>query len=275
MLPSIGLINGDFMMPEFKIDDIVLHYRVVGEGPPLLLIHGLGSDIRGWEFQEEELAKHFQLVLVDQRGHGCSTGPGMDAVPASVFAQDMIALLDHLGISKVHVAGQSMGGLIAQQFALEFPKRVDRLILISTGYKITEATVDEVFSWREAQVEGGDEAYFRAATDSCYPQEFIENNKELMDYLFNRENLLNPDGVMAAGLGLAMFDATDRLRKMKHPTLIIHGDLDKAFDISLAKEANDLIPNSKLEIFEGCGHSSAVQMKDKMNETIIAFLTAS
>jgi pimeloyl-ACP methyl ester carboxylesterase len=261
-------------MPELKLDDVTLHYRIEGEGPPLLLIHGLGSDIRGWEFQEKELAKHFQLILVDQRGHGHSTGPEMDAVPVSVFAKDMVTLLDHLGISKAHVAGGSMGGLISQEFALSYPERVDRLILISTGYKITEETVDEVFSWREAQVEGGDVAYFRKATDSCYPKEFIENNKELMDYLFSKENLLNPDGVMAAGIGLAMFDATDRLAGLKHPTLIVHGDLDKVFDVSLAQEAHEMIPNSRLEIFKGCGHSSGTQMKDKMNETIIDFLTS-
>ncbi|MFW9848733.1 MAG: alpha/beta fold hydrolase [Candidatus Thorarchaeota archaeon] len=261
------------MMPEFKIGDIVLHYRLRGEGPPLLLIHGLGSDMRTWEFQEDELAKHFQLILVDQRGHGHSTGPGMDAVMASVFVQDMITLLDHLGFKKVHVAGQSMGGLIAQEFALSHPERVERLILISTGYKITEETVDEVFSWREAQVEGGDEAYFRAATDSCFPQEFIDNNKELMDYLFNKENLLNPDGVMAAGLGLAMFDAADRISEIKNRTLIIHGDLDKVFNVSLAKEAHEIIPSSQLVIFKGCGHSSAIQMSEKMSETTIKFLT--
>ncbi|MDF1537298.1 MAG: alpha/beta fold hydrolase [Candidatus Thorarchaeota archaeon] len=259
-------------MPELAVNDVRLHYRIVGEGPPLLLIHGLGSDLRGWEFQEGTLSKHFQLILVDQRGHGRSSGPGMDAVLVPIFAQDMIALLDHLGISKVHVAGQSMGGLIAQQLALDYPERVDRLVLISTGFKITEETVDEVFSWREAQVEGGDEAYFRTATNSCYPEEFIENNKELMDYLFNKENLLNPDGVMAAGLGLAMFDATERLKEMKFPTLIVHGDLDKVFNISLAKTAAELIPNSELAVYPGCGHSSAVQIKDELNAKMIEFL---
>jgi len=253
-------------MSELKLNDVTLHYRIEGEGPPLLLIHGLGSDIRGWEFQEEELAKHFQLILVDQRGHGHSTGPGLDAVPASVFAQDMVALLDHLGIEKTHVAGASMGGLIAQQFVLDFPERVNQLILICTAFKITEETVDEVFSWREAQVEGGDEAYFRTSTNSCYPKDFIENNKELMDYLFNKENLLNPDGVMAAGLGLVMFDATDRLQEITHPTLLLHGDLDKVMNVNLAKEAHNMLPNSKLVIFEGCGHSITVQEKDKSND---------
>jgi pimeloyl-ACP methyl ester carboxylesterase len=273
METCVGLIIGGITMSELKIDDITLHYRLEGEGPPLLLIHGLGSDIRTWEFQEEALAKHFQLILVDQRGHGHSTGPGMDAVMAPIFVQDMIALLDHLGFSKVHVVGESMGGLIAQEFALTHPERVERLILLSTGYKITEETVDEVYSWREAQVEGGDEAYFRTATNSCYPKEFIDNNKELIDYLFNRENLLNPDGVMAAGLGLAMFDATDRLAELKRKTLIVHGDLDKVFNVSLAQEAHELIPDSKLEIFKGCGHSAKTQMSDRMSETIIKFLT--
>jgi len=260
-------------MPDFKIGDITLHYRLEGEGPPLLLIHGLGSDMRGWEFQEKELSKHFQLILVDQRGHGHSSGPGMNFVTASVFAQDMAALLDHLGISKTHVAGQSMGGLIAQQFALDFPEKVERLILISTGPKITEESIDEVYGWREAQVEGGDVAYFEAATKSCYPAEFIENNQELMDYLMRRENLLNPQGVMATGLGLATFDATAQLQRIASPTLIVHGEEDRVFDVSLAKSTDRLIPNSKLVIFPGCGHSTPIQMKDALNSKMIEFLT--
>ncbi len=260
-------------MQEVRINDIMLKYRIAGEGPPVLFVHGLGSDMRGWEFQEKSLAEHFTLILVDQRGHGHSDAPGMDMVPAEVFAADLNALLDSIEVEKVSVVGSSMGGLISQQFALDYPNRVHKLVLIDTGPKITEETIDEVYSWREAQVEGGDEAYFWEATRSCYPEEFIQNNKETIDYLMNRENLLNPDGVLAAGLGLSSFNVEERLHELEMPTLIIHGQVDRVFDVSLAHLLSNYIPNSELVILPGCGHDPGVQMTDELNQLLIEFLS--
>jgi 3-oxoadipate enol-lactonase len=228
--------------------------------------------MRGWEFQEPALAKHFELVLLDQRGHGLSSGPGVDFITAEIFSRDLKAFLDSLGYSKVHVVATSMGGIIAQQFTLDWPEMVEKLVLIDTGPKITEQLVDVVYGWREAQVEGGDEAYFWASTRSCYPPEFIESNKEIIDYLFGQENRVNPDGVVAAGLGLSTFDVVDRLASIRAPTLIVHGTLDGLFDVSLGRLMDDKIPDSRLEIFEGCGHCPQVQMKERLNKLVIDFL---
>lgn len=255
-----------------QIDDITLKYRIVGEGPPVLLVHGLGSDMRGWEFQEPALSKHFKVILLDQRGHGHSSGPELDLVTADVFAKDLNTFLDEIGIEKATVMGASMGGLIAQQFTLTYPERVTKLVLMSTGSKITESTIDEVYSWREAQVEGGDEAYFWASTKSCFPEKFIENNKETIDYLMSRENLLNPDGVLAAGLGLSMFDAEERIHEIEVPTLIIHGEEDRVFDVSVARDAAEKIPNAELVTFPGCGHDPATQVTDELNKILVDFI---
>ncbi|MFW9920299.1 MAG: alpha/beta fold hydrolase [Candidatus Thorarchaeota archaeon] len=259
-------------MREARINDVVLKYRIVGEGPPILFVHGLGSDMRGWEFQEKSLSKHFKVILIDQRGHGHSTGPGMDMISAEVFAADLNAFLEHLEIERVSVIGASMGGLISQQFALDYPERIHKLVLIDTGPKITEETIDEVYGWREAQVEGGDEAYFWEATRSCYPEEFIQQNKDTIDYLMSRENLLNPEGVLAAGLGLSLFNVEERLHEIKAPTLIIHGAEDKVFDVALAQLASSRIPNAKLVLLPGCGHDPGVQMTNELNQLLIEFL---
>lgn len=259
-------------MQVVRINDIMLKYRIVGEGPSVLLVHGLGSDMRSWEFQEGPLAEHFTVILLDQRGHGHSEGPGMDMVPTDVFAADLSAFLEHIGVEKTSVVGSSMGGLISLQFALDYPERVHKLVLIDTGPKITEETIDEVYGWREAQVEGGDEAYFWESTRSCYPEEFINNNKETIDYLMGRENLLNPEGVLAAGLGLSLFNVENRLHEISVPTLIIHGEEDRVFDVSLARLTSSLVPHSTLVTFPGCGHDPGVQMTDRLNELLIEFL---
>jgi len=258
---------------EAEINGITMKYRIVGEGPPVLLVHGLGGDMRGWEFQEEPLSKHFKLIMMDQRGHGYSTGPGMDTISAEVFANDLNALLEHIGIDRVSVVGGSMGGLISHQFVLDFPERVNKLVLISTGPKITEQTIDVVYAWREAQVAGDDEAYFEASIRSSYPEEFIEQNKDVIEYIKNRENLLNEEGVLAAGLGLATFNVEERLHTIKNPTLIIHGAEDMIFNVSLAQETAKQIPNSKLVILPGCGHDPNIQMTGQLNQLLIDFLS--
>lgn len=259
-------------LARIEVDGIQLFYRVKGEGPSVLLIHGLGGDIRGWEFQEDNLSKHFTLLMPELRGHGRSEGPDAPVVTAEMFAKDIAVFLKKLGYDDVHVVGHSMGGVIAQQFTLDFPEHVKKLVLIDTAPKITEETIDEVYSWREAQVEGGQEAYHLAATKSTYSEEFIENNRELIDYLLNREDLVNEEGVLAAGLGLTSFDVTDRLSEIQIETLIIHGEGDRIIDYSLGKILHDEIPNSKLVSFPNCGHSPTVEKRETLGQILIDFL---
>jgi len=257
-----------------EINEIEIFYRITGEGEPVLFVHGLGGDIRSYEFQEDALAEHFTLLMPDQRGHGHSDGPDADAVSTEDFANDLATFLKKLGYESVHVIGHSMGGMIAQQFALDYPHFVDKLVLIDTTPRITEETIDEVYSWREAQIEGGPEAYQEASMRSTYPQEFIDNNPELIEYLMSKEDLVNQEGVLAAGLGMASFDATDRLLEISAETLIIHGEEDVIMDISLAKLMHDRIPHSRIITFPECGHSPTVQRQDKLNQILIEFLAS-
>jgi pimeloyl-ACP methyl ester carboxylesterase len=260
-------------LTSIRVNNIKLFYRVNGEGPAVLLIHGLGGDIRGWEFQEDELAKHFTLLMPELRGHGRSGGPDAPVVTAKMFAEDLAVFLKTLGYDDVHVVGHSMGGVIAQQFTLDFPELVRKLVLIDTAPKITEETIDEVYSWREAQVEGGQEAYHLAATKSTYSEEFIENNRDLIDYLLNREDLVNEEGVLAAGLGLASFDVTEKLSDIRVETLIIHGESDRIIDYSLGKILHEEIPNSELVSFPKCGHSPTVEKREILGQILIDFLS--
>ncbi len=256
------------------VNGVEMFYRTTGQGDPILLVHGLGGDIRSWEFQENALAEHFTLIMPDQRGHGHSGGPDADTVSTEDFANDLATLLDKLNYDSLHVVGHSMGGMIAQQFALDHPEYVEKLVLIDTAPRITEATIDEVYSWREAQVEGGAEAYQEASVRSTFPREFIQNNPNLIDYLMSRENLVNQEGVLAAGLGMASFDITDRLSEIDAETLIIHGEEDAIMGLSLAKVMHERFPDSHIITFADCGHSPPVQCQDELNQIIIKFLSS-
>jgi len=262
-------------VPRFDYDDISMFYKVAGEGSPVLLIHGLGGDHRGWEFQEKDLAARFHIIMPDLRGHGQTTVDELGMmIPPDLIADDLYALLKHLGHEKVHVVGISLGGMIAQKFVLKYPERVDKLVLVDTTPKITEDLIDVVYSWREAQVEGGNEAYFWTSLRSGYSDEWIESNPDMVQYLKEKSADTNDEGVLAAGLGFSTIDFTNQLSEIKAETLVIHGDEDRIMNLELGKALNKGIRDSKLKILRGCGHSPDVQMTEEFNRILIEFLSA-
>jgi pimeloyl-ACP methyl ester carboxylesterase len=252
-----------------------MFYKTAGEGDPVLLIHGLGGDHRGWEFQEKDLAAQFHIIMPDLRGHGQTTVEELGMmIPPDLVADDLNALLDHLGHDSVHVVGHSLGGMVAQNFVLRYPKRVEKLVLVDTTPVISEDLIDVVYSWREAQVEGGDEAYFWTSLRSGYSDEWIENNPDMVKYLKKKSADRNDEGVLAAGLGFSTIEFTDSLSEIKAETLVIHGDNDRVMNLELGKMIHKEIRGSKLKVLEGCGHSPTVQMTEEFNNTLIEFLSA-
>jgi 3-oxoadipate enol-lactonase len=118
-------------MSKANIGDMEIYYEEHGQGPPLMMILGLGQDIATWDFQIPELSKQFRLIVFDNRDCGKSSRC-LDDYTTKTMAKDVIGLMDHLGIDHAHICGTSMGGMIAQQVALVAPERVNSLILAST-----------------------------------------------------------------------------------------------------------------------------------------------
>ncbi len=118
-------------MPDAKIGDIQIHYEEYGEGPPLIMILGLGQDTATWKFQVSYFSEHFRLILLDNRDSGKSSS-SPETYTTETMAGDILGLMDHLGMARAHLLGTSMGGMIAQQVALMAPERVISLVLAST-----------------------------------------------------------------------------------------------------------------------------------------------
>jgi pimeloyl-ACP methyl ester carboxylesterase len=118
-------------MPTANIGDVELYYEEHGSGEPLIMVLGLGQDITTWGFQIAELSKHPRLIVFDNRDSGRSSRC-TDNYTTQSMAQDIIGLMDHIGIERTHLLGTSMGGMIAQHVALMAPKRLKSLILAST-----------------------------------------------------------------------------------------------------------------------------------------------
>jgi 3-oxoadipate enol-lactonase len=211
--------------------------------------------------------------MPDLRGHGKTEVEELGAmISPDSFADDLEALLQHLGQSKVHVVGHSLGGIVAQHFILRYPNRVNKLILMGTTPKVTDDLIDVVYSWREAQIEGGQEAYFWSSLRSGYSDEWIENNPDMVQYLKEKSEDVNEAGIVAAGLGLASVDFTERLNEIQAETMIIHGDDDRTIDPKMGEILHKGIPDSVMKVFKDCGHSPTVQEREELNRTLIDFL---
>ncbi|MFX0106725.1 MAG: alpha/beta fold hydrolase [Candidatus Hodarchaeota archaeon] len=259
-------------MPTIETKDLSMFYKIIGTGEPVLLIHGLGGDHRGWEFQDEAMAQHFTVIIPDMRGHGRTQAGelGMMINPDD-FADDLDLLISNLDYEAVHVVGHSMGGIIAQHFVLRYPNRVNKLVLIGTSPRVHDTTIDVVYSWREAQVEGGQEAYFWASLRSGYNDEWIDSNPDLVQHFKEKAADVNEAGVVAAGLGLATLDMTENLASIKAETMILHGENDRVIPVEMGHLINSKIKGSCLRIFEDCGHSPTVEYQDEVNQILIAF----
>src|SRR5512137_672538 len=119
-------------MPTVRVRDINMYYEVHGNGDPLLLIAGWGSDLSCWQLQIPEFSAKYRVIAFDNRGTGRTDDAPDKPYSFRTMADDAVGLLDALGIGKAHILGVSMGGCIAQEIAIEFPERTRRLILAAT-----------------------------------------------------------------------------------------------------------------------------------------------
>src|SRR5215216_5896611 len=119
-----------------ELSDVRCYYELVGEGDPLVLIPGLGGNCRVWDPIAPLLAEHFNLILLDNRGLGRSVARRKPRTLAD-YSSDLAELLDKLQLDRAHVLGLSLGGIIAQRFAIDHPSRVDRLVLVSCAARFT------------------------------------------------------------------------------------------------------------------------------------------
>ena len=111
----------------------LLHYQTLGLGPPLILLHGLFGSADNWGSIAKHFAQHYQVISVDLRNHGRS--PHHDSQTYPEMADDLLAVLDTLGLAQVHLLGHSLGGKVAMQFATQYPERVSKLIVVDMAMR--------------------------------------------------------------------------------------------------------------------------------------------
>lgn len=134
------------LLPKIIVNDIKINYQIRGEGEPLILIHGGSGSSMHWLYQVPELSKHYRVIVYDVRGHGKTDKPKQE-YSIELFSEDLSELMNKLEIDKAHIIGHSLGGMIAQQFALNFPNRILSLVLTSTLCNISKRFETLLDNW--------------------------------------------------------------------------------------------------------------------------------
>ena len=243
-------------------------YRRGGRGPAVVLIHGITSSSRTWDAVAPALARSHTVIAPDLLGHGSSAKPRGD-YSLGAYASGIRDLLVALDIPSATVVGHSLGGGVAMQFAYQFPARVERLVLVSSGGLGSEVSI----ALRAATLPGADyvlpvlaSAILRrtgAATGRVIGRLGLQPSPDLRGLAEGFDSLGDADARRAfLHTARAVMDssgqrvnAEDRLYLTRHmPSLIVWGDRDRMIPVQHGRRAHQLMPGSRLEVFEGAGH---------------------
>lgn len=247
------------------------NYRVDGDGSPVTLIHGVGSYLESWDGVIAALGDGYRFLRYDLRGHGESPKvPG----PYSLddFVGDLRDLLDAQGIDRTHLAGFSLGGLIAQAFALAHPDRLHSLTLISTVAGRTAEEKAAVQRRAATLAEKGAGTHLTEAVDRWFTAEFIAARPDVLEERRRRSLNNDPDCYAAAYRVLADYDLGDRLPEIKAPTLVMTGEHDVGSTPRMAELIADRVPGSRLHIFPRLKHSVLLEAPDLVAAQLKPFL---
>ena len=272
------------------VNGIKICYEIQGEGDPVVLVHGFGVKKEVWMCQFGPLSEKFKVIRFDNRGAGESDHPD-ELFTMEMLAEDIRGLMDALNLEKAHVIAWSLGGMFAQHFAIKYPDRINKLVLINTlpnwpggddaGIKMY---VDGQLASNEAYQEDPMKAFFdRAAMGYSrkFKKEMQEDPKKKFHGLFSVEdyikmkttNIPTPKDIENQANALKYHDVIDKLHLIKNETLIIAAEKDRQTPLSRNQLIDEKIPNSRLVAIAGAGHDSPLEKAPEMNKHIIDFLS--
>jgi pimeloyl-ACP methyl ester carboxylesterase len=260
-------------MPFTENQGAKIYWDEDGHGAPVLLIMGLGWASPMWHRTRPLLARQYRTIALDNRGVGRSDVPA-GPYPIALMAADAAAVLDAAGVASAHVVGMSMGGMIAQEFALQYPRRVRSVILGCTASGGPTAVQSEPEVLQLLLRTGmSPEEESRAVNPFIYdvntPQERIEE-----DLILRLEWYPTVEGYTAQIQGIIAWEAYSRIAQIAAPTLVIHGETDRLVPPGNAKLIAARIPGAKLVMIPHASHIFTTDQPEPAHRAIFEFLAA-
>lgn len=249
-----------------------IYWDEQGKGAPILLIMGLGYPSCMWHRTRPVLAERFRAIALDNRGIGNSDVPP-GPYPMALMASDAAAVLDAAGLDSAHVFGVSMGGMIAQEFALRYAKRVRSLILGCTAaggptsVRAEQDAIQMLMTRDKMSPEQALQAPVPFIYDSATPRARIDE-----DLAIRRPWLPRPEGYAAQLQGIIAWEGYSRLPAINAPTLVIHGESDRLVPPGNGKLIAERIPGAKLVMIPHASHLFLTDQTDTAHRVLLQFL---
>ena len=266
-------------MPRVDVNGLGVAHDSFGDGPPLVLLHGLACGRRMWRKQIAALRDRFRVIVYDMRGHGASDAPDdLAQYSAEHLAQDFIGLLDHLALKRVHVAGFSLGGGPALALALRQPERVGALVLCGVGSGAENTWVSQRLAeiWIGYAREGGMEKMVTEMLRSDFFKTYANRGprqRRHMKAIICQHPLHGITHTLAGVVARrkSLFRMTGTLAKVKPPTLVLLGQQDGVCQKS-ARLLVSSIPKSELLRIPGAGHTLPLEAPDAFSGAVAEFI---
>jgi pimeloyl-ACP methyl ester carboxylesterase len=264
-------------MPVANINGLNLNYEVAGKGQAVVFLHGMTGSTQDWANQIAVLSPKYKVVALDMRGHGKSAAPTTEAgYSIPLFAEDVLGLLNVLDIRKCCLAGHSIGGFIALQFALDHADRLASLVLVDTSsgqfgidpnYAQLRQKLDEL-----ARSQGPEAAFEYDARNNPMRIERFQKHPELREVSRQKVVMTSVAGYIYGPRAIAKWQpVTPRLSEIRVPTLIYWGNEDTPFaePVKILKKG---IVGSEMVTVQGVGHNPHEEAPEIFNQALLKFL---
>ncbi|PKM05221.1 MAG: 3-oxoadipate enol-lactonase [Gammaproteobacteria bacterium HGW-Gammaproteobacteria-6] len=257
-------------MPFLTLNGCQLHYTDQGEGDAVLLIHGLGSSTRDWEYQLPALLPHYRVLCLDMRGHGQSDKP-RGAYSIRQFADDCMAFITHMGLVKPHIVGISMGGMIAFQLATDHPEVPASLTIVNSAPAVIPRRAAEYLMV-------GKRLFFahvlplstiaKGLSKLLFPKDEQQSIRETFEQRWNENDRRAYLASLRAIIG---WGVSQHLHRINCPVLVIAGDQDYT-PVESKQEYVAHLGDARLEVIADSRHGTPIDQAEKFNQLLVEFL---
>ena len=258
-------------MPKVEVNGLELAFERTGEGPPLVLVHGVLCDSRAWRPQLDGLADEFTVVAWDEPGAGRSPDPPGPFGLAD-YADSLAGLIEALGLGPARVAGMSWGGVVAQELYRRRPELVAGLILADSYAGWAGSLPAEVCAERLASCLAQADMPPAEVADQWLPSLFSEHAPaEVVEELGAILRDFRPAGLRLVAPAVAAADHSDLLPRIEVPTLLVWGAEDARSPVAIAERMRDEIRGARLAVIPDCGHVSNLERPELFNAEVRGF----
>ncbi len=264
-----------------RVGNIDAHYVVAGEGPPLLLLHGLGASVVTWRDNIGPLSRAFRVYALDLPGHGDSDKPDID-YSADTVVQFLLGFIESLGIERPRMIGNSIGGALALITALRYPDLVDGLVLVDSGglgrevpLYVRLVSVPGLGELLESSKIGGTRFMLY---NVFHDRSFV--TQDLLNELYRCRQMPGAKEAVVRAVRNTVnlvgvrtqYVLVDALKSLDVPLMLVWGADDRILPVSHAYRAAEAAPQAQLEVYDGCGHWPHMERAADFNRAVVEFL---